>query len=112
MAPRATATGVHWSKAAPPKNLHERMVFLDACQKHFEHVAVLGPVSDKLSFPGEADSLGAPLGATFVAPSEWCTTAAVSARCVVCQQPTSSAVVCNPFSDWLAPVCAACGRTT
>lgn len=112
MAPRTTAASVHWSKAAPPKNLHERMVFLDACQKHFEHVAVLGPVSDKLSFPPASPPLDAPLRTTFVAPSEWCTTAATSARCVVCQQPTSSAVVCNPFSDWLAPVCAACGRTT
>lgn len=112
MAPKPAA--VPWSQAAPPKTLHERRVFLDACQKHFETVAALGPVSDKLSFPNSPPRapLDAPLNRTYVAPSEWCTTSVVGARCVLCKQPTTSVVMCNPFSDWLAPVCAACRSTT
>ena len=34
MAPKPAT--MPWSQAAPPKTLHERMIFLDACQKHFE----------------------------------------------------------------------------
>ena len=103
-----------WSDSKPPTTLHQRMVFLAACQRNFESVAVLGPVTDALVLDASAatplatDSHARPLGHGYVSYSHECGTSAQAARCAICSVPTECAIVCNPFSDWAIPVCHAC----
>lgn len=112
MAP--AAKDVHWSQMKPPTTTHERLLYLNACQRAFCTVAALTPVSPTLRFPPSdteysdiEDGMG--LDRPYTPLSCDCATAVVAARCVVCSAPTSTAIVCNPFSDWHAPVCASCG---
>lgn len=96
---------VTWSQLKSPTNAEQRIAFLDACQRQFETVRAVGPVSGALL-------VGPPVAGA--APSSFTaldnvSTPVGSALCALCARGASeSGLVANPFSDWVVVLCPAC----
>ena len=81
----------------------KRIAFFAACQRVFETVRSVGPVSCQL----DAAASDAPPRSRLAALDDVPTPVATTA-CVACAAPTTEAVVANPFSDWVVVLCPAC----
>ena len=103
MAPSKAA--VPWSQFKPPTTAEQRIAFLDACQRQFEVVSAIGPVSSVLVC-GPASTLGG-CPSMFTALDDVPNPVA-HPLCVLCGKRAHAAIVANPFSDWNAILCPAC----
>ena len=96
-----------WAQLKTPITAEQRITFLDACQRHFEVVRVVGPVSGALRAAAEPPC-AAPASASFFTSLDDVPTPTLSPRCVVCAQPATAALISNPFSDWAVVLCPMC----
>lgn len=94
---------VSWSQFKPPATAEQRIAFLEVCQREFQTVHVVGPVSAALYAAG-TPTLAPP---TFVALDN-VPTPVSRAACFVCAASSRSAVTANPFADWNVVLCPAC----
>lgn len=118
MAPKVAT---HWSKFKAPSTVQQRIAFLDACQREFEKVSVVGPVSaDVFCMPAAAGSAahttneissGASGPTTFVALDDVPTPAA-RPSCHVCASACRTSVTANPLSDWNVFLCPQCSSVS
>ena len=106
-----------WAQRKPPATAEQRIAFLDACQREFETVRAVGPVSAQLLWPPRDDD--APprprptTTRTYAALDDVPTPAPADAACAVCAggaTTTLAAVLANPFADWNVLLCARCRR--
>lgn len=98
-----------WAQLKTPTTAEQRITFLDACQRHFEVVRVVGPVSGALLPPSQRPEPASGASTSFfTALDDVPTPTQSSPRCVVCSQPATAALVSNPFSDWAAVLCPLC----
>lgn len=110
----APSKAVVWSEMKPPKTAAERTAYLTACQREFERVQVLGPVSTEVLLPSprrpDASHHHHPHPTSFTALSAM-PTPAHHTVCHVCSTGTHSGVLANPFADWVVLLCPACARS-
>lgn len=85
----------------------ERIAFLDACQRHFETVRVVQSVS--ASVRPRATTLEGHAPTSFVALDDAATCLPAHTACAVCGAAhAGTAMLVNPFSDWVVALCGAC----
>ena len=95
----------------PPSTAQQRIAFLDACQREFETIRVVGPVSERLLVrgpsPGQGESDAA--STTYTALDDAPTPVPSRSRCTACgASPPSRATTANPFADWNVMLCPSC----
>jgi hypothetical protein len=119
MPPRAV---VAWSKMKPPSTAQQRIAFLDACQREFETIRVVGAVSEQLAVArrggdGEecADEEGAAgedgaTSSTYTAMDDAPFPLPPRSRCAACggRGGVTRAATANPFADWNVLFCGNC----